>query len=119
MGLFKSKQVTQVNEKIDHVQEFENIWLNLSEKMMRVTFTTEEPYLKDVDVVAEDDIIRLTHSGILIAEIGKRSKAFEELKSKAGIRALSMTFQKETGDYGEYYHCRMKFAGTSSYIIGK
>ena len=119
MGLFKSKQVTQVNERTSHIEEFDNIWLNISDKMLRVTFTTDEPYLKDVDIVIDGDAIRLIHSGILIAEFGKRSKAFSEIKDKAGIRAIAMSFKKETGDYGDYYHCRMKFAKGGTYVVNK
>lgn len=116
MGLFKSKKATQVNEQITHIEEFENVWLNISEKMLKVTLLEDDLYLKDVDVVADGDVIRLAHCGILIAEIGKRSKAFEQIKGKAGIRALGMSFKKETGDYGDYYHCRLKFAGSSIYV---
>ena len=118
MGLFKSKEVKQVNDKMAHVMEYDNVWFNLSEKALKVTLVSDEPYLKDVYVVIDKEtgLMRLTHGGILIAEFNKRNKAFGQLESKAGIRALEMSMQKETGDYGDYYHCRLKFAGGSSFI---
>ena len=51
----------------------------------------------------------VSSGGIIIAEIGKRGKAFKELDPYAGRRAEAITITAKTGDYGDYFRISMKF----------
>ena len=120
MGLFSKKGTASEPKAPDNVQnqkwntreEEETVWVNLSDKMLRIEMVDEYARLKDVVISDEGDRIRLAHQGILIAEVTKRGKAYKELEPYVGKMAVSMTVSAKEGDYGPYYRMRLEFKNT-------
>lgn len=97
---------------------YEYIDLNISDKMMKcqIDEDEEEACIRYGKAKQVGDIMRLTASGIVIADVGKRSKAYTALKSKEGQTSTYVVIRKEEGDYGTYYRVKMKF-DTNTVII--
>ena len=91
-------------------EEFETVNVNVTDKMLRVELSDDSGYVKYGTVERGEDHIRIvSNGGIIIAEIGKRGKAYKELDPYAGRSVESITIKAKTGDYGDYYRVSMKF----------
>lgn len=92
---------------------YEYVDVNITDKMIRCQIDGDEACVKYGKAYQDGDIMRLTASGIVIAEVGKRSKAYTALKNKEGRQSEYVIIKKMDGDYGPYYQIKMKFnAGT-------
>lgn len=114
MGLFSKKNIHEQggNEPSTH-DEFIQVEINLTDKMLRVEIEDGNGYVKHGVIRKTDDCLRISSSGgIVLADITKRSKAFKELEPYIGQSAESIVIKARTGDYGEYYQVRMKFKKT-------
>lgn len=96
----------------------DSITVNLTDKMIHVEMVGEESYIKYGRVEKNGDNIRLiSGSEILIAEIGKRSKAYTELEEKVGKRMQWIVLKAKQGDYGLYYQAKIRFEDTTEVYI--
>lgn len=118
MGLFSKKEVNKQPEVVQEQPkarvryEYDTTWVNLTDKMMRVELVDEKVKLEPVLIRADDNHIRLICHGILIAEVGKRGKAYQELEPLVGRVADIMEIESRDGDYGVYYRVGLKFKKT-------
>ena len=94
---------------ISEKEEEEKVWVNLTDKMVRVELVGDEARLQNVEVKDADDRIRIVYQGILIAEVTKRGKAFKELEPYTGKMADSLWMSAKEGDYGLYYRTLLVF----------
>lgn len=91
-------------------EEYEEVSVNVTDKMLRVELLEGRGYVKHGTVErTEDHVLIVSSGGIIIAEIGKRGKAFKELDPYAGRRVEAITITAKTGDYGDYFRISMKF----------
>ena len=92
----------------------DSIIVNLTDKMIHVEMVGDESYIKYGRVEKNGDNIRLiSGSEILIAEIGKRSKAYTELEGKVGKSMQWIVLKAKQGDYGLYYQAKIRFEDTT------
>lgn len=97
--------------KIERVAE--TVMLNLTDKMLRVELVEDEACIKFGRIEQNGDTIRIiSGSDILIAEIGKRGKAYSELEGKIGHNMQWIVIKIKQGDYGPYYQAKIKFEDT-------
>lgn len=113
MGLFgKKKEQEKPQEEPKIYDQWHSVRVNLTEKMLRVELEENTATAGYTRVKATDDRIRLVSDGIIIAEIGKRSKAYKELEPHIGTTADKIWIEAKTGEYGEYYYVSLKFKET-------
>lgn len=112
MGLFKKKEEPKQQKQADVHTEWNSVWVNLTDKMLRVELEGDKGTAGYTYVKAKDDRIQLVSRGIIFAEIGKRGKAYKELEPYIGTGAEEMEIEAKTGDYGDYYRVRLKFKST-------
>jgi hypothetical protein len=111
MALFRKKEPPKEQPAEPIVREvFETVYANLTEKMLRVELVDTHGYTKSVVVEENGGMIRLDSNGILIALIGKRGKAYTDLQPYINKMAESMAIDVKSGDYGEYYHVKLRFS---------
>lgn len=116
MGIFSKKKAEQAvpaePEKaptIEHTTEEEIVWINLTENMLRVDLDGDSVVVDRAEIKESGDRIRVVHGGIIIAEIGKRGKAYKEILPHVGRTARRISITAKTGEYGDYYRMRLKF----------
>ena len=116
MGLFdKAKKAMQPEPAstqepgIENSTEEDVVWINLTENMTRVELDGDKAYVDYAEIKENGDKIRIASRGIVIAEIGKRGKAYKEIEPYVGRTAEAMSMTLKTGDYGDYYRARLKF----------
>lgn len=113
MALFgKKKQEEPVQQKPVSRIEYEMVYANLTDKMMRVELEGDEAYIRYVNIKQSDNLIRLVSDGIIIADIGKRGKAYKELEPHIGRQAERMTIRVKENEYGFYYNIGLKLPYT-------
>lgn len=116
MGLFSKKPEPQPQApvKTEPVIErpVETIYLNIPEKGVRVQLVEDSAYFKYASVKQAEDRILIVSSGILLAEVSKKTKAYSEIEPKVGHSAIDVTIEAKDGDYGPYYRIRLKFSDT-------
>ena len=116
MGLFSKKPDSQPQTpaKSEPVIErpVETMYLNIPEKGVRVELVEDTAYFKYASIKQAEDKILIVSSGILLAEVSKKTKAYSEIEPKVGHSALDATIEVKNGDYGPYYRIRLKFADT-------
>ena len=116
MGLFSKKPEPQPQApvKSEPVIErpIETMYLNIPEKGVRVELVEESASFRYVSIKQAEDRILLISSGILLAEVSKKTKAYSEIEPKVGHSALDAIIEAKNGDYGPYYRIRLKFADT-------
>lgn len=116
MGIFNKKKGDE--PKIEAVQEpkveteEKIVFVNLSDKMVKVELDGDHAYLKWCDIKEEDGRLRIVSNGIVIAEVTTRSKAFKELEPYKGKSMDSIAIDAKQGDYGVYYRVRLKYETT-------
>lgn len=119
MSLFKknpeSSNAAQTPETAPTINKIpDSIIINLTDKMLRVEMVDEESNIKYGRVEQNGDNIRLiSGSRILVAEIGKRSKAYTELESRIGKSMQWIVLKAKQGDYGPYYQAKIRFEDTT------
>lgn len=92
--------------------------VNLTDKMLRVEMLEDEATIKYGTIDQNGDNIRIiSGEHILVAEIGKRSKAYTELEGKIGKRFHYVVIKAKQGDYGIYYQAKFKFEDSVEIII--
>lgn len=123
MGLFGKKpepqQQPQEPEKKEprFVRQVETITLNIPEKGVRVELVEDTAHIGYCEIrQVEDKIQIITQGKILIAEISKKTKAYSEIEPKVGLSCDSVQIDAKTGDYGPYYHVKVRFATSVAYI---
>lgn len=109
MGLFNKKEEPVKEPEKTVSEEFETVKVNLTDKMLRVELIDESAYLHHGEIGSDENHIIIKHGGILVAEIGARSKAYKELEPYIGRSVDSIAIKVKTGDYGDYYQVQMKF----------
>ena len=118
MGLFGKKEVKEQQRPQEQGQkaqirnEYDSTWVSITDKMLRVEMVADKARLEPVLIRADDNHIRLICRGILIAEVGKRGKAYKELEPFVGQIADIMDIEARTGEYGEFYRLGLKFKKT-------
>ena len=123
MSLFKksneiSKEVQSPAPAAKVERVAETVMLNLTDKMLRVELVEDEACIKFGRVEQNGDNIRLiSGSGVLVAEIGKRSKAYAELERKIGKGMQWLVIKPKQGDYGVYYQVKIKFENSTVVTI--
>ena len=108
MALFGKKKAQDAAEPVSW-EVSEDVEFNLTDKMVRVEVVEDSACLKQVEISESDDMIRLTSGGILVALVGKRGKAYGELKPYVGKNAAYIVLRPKTGDYGAYYSAKLRF----------
>ena len=117
MGLFdKMRKVTaeetaEMDPKQDDGMVRVNEYVNLTEKMVKVDVDPEHGTMVKGVYIWEDDekgTIRGLIGEDVIFEVGKRSKAYGELKKLARTKTEYVNFRQRESDYGVYY--RMQIA---------
>lgn len=122
MGIFSKKQATEpspapeigakAEPKIS--QEYERFEFNLTDKMIRVEIDGDDAFVGFGEVKSDGDRIKIVSSGrILIAEVGKRGKAYKELEPLVGKQFESVVIKPKTGEYGDYYRVTVKVKGAT------
>ena len=115
MGIFSKKKVEQAvpaepeTPTIEHTTEEEIVWVNLTENMLRVELDGDSASVDRAEIKESGDRIRVVHGGIIIAEIGKRGKAYKEILPHVGRTARRISITAKAGEYGDYYRMRLKF----------
>ena len=104
MALFGKKK----EPESDIREVFEDVEVNLTDKMVMVELIEESACLRPVEIREVDGMIRLTSCGILVAMIGKRGKSYGELKPYVGMNAEFIVLRSKTGDYGVYFSARLR-----------
>lgn len=94
---------------VEQTTETEDLWVNLTDKMLRVELEDDDAYVRYAEVKEAGDKIRITSGRIIIAEVGKRGKAYKELEPYLGQTAESAVIRAKTGEYGDYYSVRLRF----------
>ena len=116
MGLFSKKPEPQTQTPVKSEptieRPVETIYLNIPEKGVRVELVEESAYFKYGSIKQADDRILIISSGILLAEVSKKTKAYSEIEPKVGHGCIDITIEAKNGDYGPYYRIRLKFADT-------
>ncbi len=120
MALFGKKKNANVPQqpatpeapKVIMNEVFDHYTLNLTDKMIRVELTEESAFLGDCIITNDGNHINIEKGGILIAAIGKRSKAYKELEPNIGRGGKSLSIIPKEGEYGIYYQVKMKFPKT-------
>lgn len=111
MGLFKKKapETPPEQETKPEVKEiYRTVAVDLTEKMLQVELTRAEAYLEPCELQLNGDLLQITHGGILIATIVKRSKAYTELLPHVGKYIQWMTIRAASGSYGSFYKVRLR-----------
>ena len=109
MGLFgKKKEKEKPQEEPTIREEYENVYVNITEKMLRVELEEDRGFARYINIKENGDRIQIISDGIIIAEIGKRGKAYKEIEPFVGYGAESVVIEAKTGEYGDYYRLRMK-----------
>ena len=113
MGLFRKKEPKaepQVEaSKVKTYTEWSNTWVNLTDKMLRVELEEEQAMVGHTMIKDKGDHIQLVYNGIIIADVGKRGKAYAELQPLIDEEADSVEIYAKTGDYGDYYRLKLRF----------
>lgn len=104
MALFGKKKEAEPDTR----EVFEDVEVNLTDKMVMVELVEDSACLKPVEIREVDGMIRLTSCGILVAMIGKRGKAYEELKPYVGKNAEFIAIRAKAGDYGPYFSAKLR-----------
>lgn len=119
MGLFGKKkaaapleQPTEPRMPATSRTEWETTWVSLAEKMLRVELVDEKARLEPVLIRSDENHIRLICGGVLVAEVGKRGKAYKELEPLIGKVADIMLIEERTGEYGLFYRVGLRFKST-------
>ena len=122
MGIFNKKQATEpspapeISAKAEPAvsQEYKTFSFNLTDKMIRVEIDGDDAFVGFGEVKSDGDRIKIVSSGrILIAEVGKRGKAYKELEPLVGKRFESVVIKPKTGEYGDYYRVTVKVKGAT------
>lgn len=116
MGIFSKKPEAkpQVPVKAESTVErfVETIYLNVPEKGMRVELVSDNACMKYAEIRQSGDKIQIICSGIILAEISKKTKAYSEIEPKIGHSCTDIVIEAKTGDYGPYYRLRLRFSDT-------
>ena len=117
MGLFGKKETPEPQKPKEEPKsnvrtEWKSVWVNLTDKMLRVELEGDKATAGYTYVKAKDDRILLVSRGIIFAEIGKRGKAYKELEPHIGSGAEEMEIEAREGDYGTFYRVGLKFKST-------
>lgn len=105
------KTVEETKKKV--YTQWDSVWINLTEKMIRVELEGDKAFAGYTYIKENGDRIRLVgNGGIIYAEIGKRGKAYKELEPHIGLGADEIEIESKTGEYGDYYRVRLKFKST-------
>lgn len=126
MSIFNKKQATEpspapeigakAEPKIS--QEYERFEFNLTDKMLRVEIEGDDAFIRFGDITSDGDHIKIVSSGrVLIAEVGKRGKAYKELEPLVGKQFESVVIKPKTGEYGDYYRVTIKFKGAVTVTV--
>lgn len=126
MGIFSKKQAAEpspapeigakAEPKIS--QEYERFEFNLTDKMLRVEIEGDDAFIRFGDITSDGDHIKIVSSGrVLIAEVGKRGKAYKELEPLVGKQFESVVIKPKTGEYGDYYRVTIKFKGAVTVTV--
>lgn len=122
MGIFSKKQATEpipapeIGAKAESAvsQEYKTFSFNLTDKMIRVEIDGDDAFVGFGEVKSDGDRFKIVSSGrILIAEVGKRGKAYKELEPLAGKQFESVVIKPKTGEYGDYYRVTVKVKGAT------
>ena len=121
MGLFGKGSKTQPQQPIaepviEHQEEVKEVTANITDKMLRVELEDGEGYAKYPELKMDGERIRIVSHGIIIAEVGKRGKAYKELEPYVGKSAESVRIRLKNGDYGDYYNIRLRFVTNTATI---
>ena len=118
MGLFGKKKgvpepLTTPKMPTSNIRtRWDTVWVSLTDKMLRVEIEGDTASAGYTAIKQNGDRIRLTSRGVIIAEIGKRGKAYKELEPYIGHGAEEMEIEARTGEYGVYYRVGLKFKST-------
>ena len=111
MGLFgKKKEQEKPQEEPTISTESNTVYVNITEKMLRVELEKDHGFARYVQIKEREDRIQIISDGIIIAEIGKRGKAYKELEPYIGFGAEHVAIDAKTGEYGDYYRLKLKFS---------
>ena len=122
MGIFNKKQATElspapeIGAKTEPAvsQEYKTFNFNLTDKMIRVEIDGDDAFIRYGDITSDGDHIKIVSSGrVLIAEVGKRGKAYKELEPLVGKQFESVVIKPKTGEYGDYYRVTVKVKGAT------
>ena len=121
MSLFKKSNETPAAAPAPSatvIKAPETATVNLTDKMLRVEMLDDEATIKYGEIDQNGDNIRIiSGSRILVAEIGKRSKAYSELEGRIGKRFQYISIKAKQGDYGVYYQAKIKFEDSTTIIV--
>lgn len=115
MGLFgkkKEPEPQKPQEELNFHTEWEKVTVNLTDKMLRVELEGDTASAGHTSITESNDRIRIVSDGIIIAEVGKRGKAYKELEPYIGKGAERIEIEARTGEYGEYYRLKLLFKST-------
>lgn len=116
MGLFskkpEAKPQTPAKPEPTIERPVETIYLNVPEKGVRVELVADSACMKYATIQQSGDMIQIVCSGILLAEISKKTKAYSEIEPKIGHSCSDVVIEAKTGDYGPYYRVRLRFSDT-------
>ena len=122
MGIFNKKQATEpsptlgIGAKAEPAvsQEYKTFSFNLTDKMIRVEIDGDDAFVGFGEVKSDGEHIKIASSGrVLIAEVGKRDKAYKELEPLVGKQFESVVIKPKTGEYGDYYRVTIKVKGAT------
>lgn len=108
MGLFGKKKEEEKPQEPTIREVYKNVYVNITEKMLRVELEEDRGFARYINIKEKDDRIRIVSDGIIIAEIGKRGKAYKEIEPYVGYGAENVVIEAKTGEYGDYYTLRLK-----------
>lgn len=109
MGLFGKKKEQQKPQEEPSIREvYENVYVNITEKMLRVELEKDRGFARYINIKEKEDRIQIISDGIIIAEIGKRGKAYKEIEPYVGKGAENVAIEAKTGEYGDYFRLRLK-----------
>ena len=126
MSIFSKKQASEpqrapeIGVKAEPVvsQEYKTFNFNLTDKMLRVEIEGDDAFIRFGDITSDGDHIKIVSSGrVLIAEVGKRGKAYKELEPLVGKQFESVVIKPKTGEYGDYYRVTIKFKGAVTVTV--
>ena len=115
MGLFgkkKEQEPPKPQEELNFRTEWEKVKVNITDKMLRVELEGDIASAGYTSIKEDNDRIRIVSNGIIIAEVGKRGKAYKELEPYIGMGAEKIEIEAKTGEYGDYYRLKLVFKST-------